>query len=178
MYHFELNDILFFINSIKNPSRSFNILHYLHFTKGNTRSKSYSKLVHSSTPTNTGSQFYFIRFPRLWNSIPPLDLTLSVNTLKNTIINLFWSNFSANFDSSNPCSYHYLCPCSKYSSTPSPPIFHDCKTMNNNNNNNNSAIHDFMQALSYSAISLNQADGFVGKLFRKYIPLARNMPTR
>ena len=113
---------LFFVNSIKNLSRNFNILHYLHFTKGNTRSSSHSKLVQSSTPTNTGSHFYFIRFPRLWNSLPPLDLTLSVNTLKNTIINFFWSNFSANSDSSNPCSYHYLCPCSKCSSTPSPPI--------------------------------------------------------
>ena len=108
MYHFELNDILFFINSIKNPSRNFNILHYLHFTKGNTRSSSNSKLIHSSTPTNTGSHFYFIRFPHLWNSLPPLDLTLSANTLKNTIINFFWSNFSDNFDSSNLCSYGYL----------------------------------------------------------------------
>ena len=125
MYHFELNDILFFINSIKNPSRNFNILHYLHFTKGNTRSSSHSKLVHSSIPTNTGSHFYFIRFPRLWNSLPPLDLTLPANTLKNTIINFFWSNFSDNFDSSNPCSYHYLCPCSKCSSTLSPPNFHN-----------------------------------------------------
>ena len=124
-YRFELNDILFFINSIKNPPRNFNILHYLHFTKGNTRSSSYSKLVHSSIPTNTGSHFYFIRFPRLWNSLPPLDLTLSANTLKNTIINFFWSNFSDNFDSSNPCSYHFLCPCSKCSSTPSPPNFHN-----------------------------------------------------
>ena len=116
---------LFFVNSIKNPSRNFNILHYLHITKGNTRSSSNSKLVQSSTPTNTGSHFYFIRFPRLWNSLPPLDLTLSVNTLKNTIINFFWSNISANSDSSNPCSYHYFCPCSKCPSTPSPPIFHD-----------------------------------------------------
>ena len=120
----ELNDILFFINSIKNPSKTSTSFIISNFTKGNTRSSSNSKLVHSSTPTNTGSHFYFIRFPRLWKSLPPLDLTLSVHTLKNTIINLFWSNFSANFDSSNLCSYHYLCPCSKYSSTPSP-IFHD-----------------------------------------------------
>ena len=41
-----------------------------------------------------------------------------------------------------------------------------------------SGIHDFMQALSYSAISLNQADGFVGMLFRKYIPSTRSMPTQ
>ena len=99
IYHFELNDILFFINSIKNPSRNFSILHYLHFTK----SSSHSKLVHSSASTNTGSHFYFIRFPRLWNSIPPLDLTLSVNTLKNTIINLFWSNLCNLTDDVTTC---------------------------------------------------------------------------
>ena len=41
-----------------------------------------------------------------------------------------------------------------------------------------SATHDFVRALSYSAISLNHADGFVGKLFKKYCPAARCMPTR
>lgn len=41
-----------------------------------------------------------------------------------------------------------------------------------------SASHDFVRALSYSAISLNHADGFIGKLFKKYCPAARCMPTR
>ena len=36
-----------------------------------------------------------------------------------------------------------------------------------------SAYHDFVRALSYSAISLNHADGFIGKLFKKYCPAAR-----
>ena len=38
------------------------------------------------------------------------------------------------------------------------------------------AIHDFVRALRYSAISLNQADGFIGKLFKKYCSAARTMP--
>ena len=41
-----------------------------------------------------------------------------------------------------------------------------------------SAYHDFVQALSYSAISLNHADGFIGKLFKKYCPAGRCMPAR
>lgn len=40
------------------------------------------------------------------------------------------------------------------------------------------AIHDFVRALSYSAISINQADSFLGKLFKKYCPAARTMPGR
>lgn len=40
------------------------------------------------------------------------------------------------------------------------------------------AIHDFVRALCYSAISLNQADGFLGKVFKKYCPAARTMPCR
>ena len=40
------------------------------------------------------------------------------------------------------------------------------------------AIHDFVRALSYSAISINQADSFLGKVFKKYCPAARTMPGR
>lgn len=38
------------------------------------------------------------------------------------------------------------------------------------------AIHDFVRALCYSATSLNQADCFMGKVFKKYCPAARTMP--
>ena len=38
------------------------------------------------------------------------------------------------------------------------------------------AIHDFVRALSYSAISLNPADGFVGKVFKKCCPAAHTIP--
>ena len=114
MYYFELKDILFFIHSIKNSSKNFNILQYFEFIRGNTRCSSHSKLVHSSSRTHSSSHFYFNRFPHLWNSLPPIDISLSATTLKNVITKFFWSKFLANFDPSNPCSYHYLCPCSKY----------------------------------------------------------------
>uniref|UniRef100_A0A1X7UCT4 Uncharacterized protein n=1 Tax=Amphimedon queenslandica TaxID=400682 RepID=A0A1X7UCT4_AMPQE len=38
------------------------------------------------------------------------------------------------------------------------------------------AIHDSVRALCYSAVSLNQADGYLGKLFKKYCQAARTMP--
>ena len=39
-----------------------------------------------------------------------------------------------------------------------------------------SAAHDFVRGLSYSAIPLHEADGYLGKPFRKYSPPARTMP--
>ena len=37
MYIYDLNDIMFFINSVKSPSDRFNILDYVEFTSGTTR---------------------------------------------------------------------------------------------------------------------------------------------
>jgi hypothetical protein len=37
--------------------------------------------------------------------------------------------------------------------------------------------HDFTRALAYSGLPLVQADGYVGKVFRKYCPAARTMPS-
>ena len=39
-----------------------------------------------------------------------------------------------------------------------------------------SAAHDFTRALLYSGVPLNKADGYLGKLFRKYCPAGRTMP--
>ena len=53
MYIYDLNDtyIMFFIDSIKSPSDKFNILDYVEFTFGITRSAGL-KLKHKSAPTN------------------------------------------------------------------------------------------------------------------------------
>lgn len=39
-----------------------------------------------------------------------------------------------------------------------------------------SVTHDFVRGLYYSTIRLHAADGYLGKLFRKYSPPARTMP--
>jgi len=38
MYIYEIADILFFIKSLRNPTDKFNILNYVNFTTGSTRS--------------------------------------------------------------------------------------------------------------------------------------------
>ena len=113
MMVYELNDIVFFIKSLKNPSTAFNIYKYVSFSSLSTRSSSTGKLTHSFSLTNKSRHFYFNRIPRLWNRLPEVDLSLSMDTIKHKLHKLFWNHFLANFDPDRPCSFHYLCPCSK-----------------------------------------------------------------
>ena len=110
---YELNDILFFIKSLKKPTAAFHILDYVSFCSNSTRSASFTKLVNKSARTNTINHSYFYRLPRLWNSLPPIDLSLSFYSIKRTLKQFFWDHFVNNFNSCNYCSFHYLCPCYK-----------------------------------------------------------------
>ena len=80
----ELNGICFFIKSLKLIllNNSFNILDYTSFSHNQTRSSSFSKLVQPIVKNNRDKQFYFTRLPYLWNSLPPIDLSLSFTTIK------------------------------------------------------------------------------------------------
>ena len=51
MYILEISDIMFFINSIKNPTSSFNINSYVSFSNSGTRSSAL-KLRHNTSFTN------------------------------------------------------------------------------------------------------------------------------
>ena len=79
MYIYNLNDIMFFINSVKSSSDKFNILDYVEFTFGTTRSTGL-KLKHKSAPTNNVMNSYFYRIPRLCNSIPVINLSYPLTT--------------------------------------------------------------------------------------------------
>ena len=81
MYILDLSDILFFVKSIKQPSDNFNILHYVSFSHGNTRCSSNNKLCDVYTPNNTICSSQFVRFPRLWNSLPPIDIFINQTML-------------------------------------------------------------------------------------------------
>ena len=60
MFTFELNDLLFFIKSIKNPSSHFDITKWVHFnSSGSTRSSSHCKLTHNHTRYSSSRHFYF-----------------------------------------------------------------------------------------------------------------------
>ena len=101
---------MFLIKSLKNPSSHFNILDFITFNISNTRSSSYLKLRHSVCKSNIQGHFYFHRIPRLWNSLPQIDTSLSIRSIRAQLRHHFWNHFIANFNSNNLCSYHYLCP--------------------------------------------------------------------
>ena len=113
MYWFDLQDIMFLIKSFKTPSDNFDPLSYVSFVSNNTRSSSSGKLVHKFSKTSFSRHFYFNRVVRLWNSLPRIDLSLSVISIKNIIIEEFWSHFYTHFISDLPCTYHFLCPCNR-----------------------------------------------------------------
>ena len=120
MYTFELNDLTFFIKSYKSPSQHFNINDYMKFRISNTRSSTYHKLIHQRSSSNLSRHFYFCRLPRLWNSLPPIDLTLPVSTITSFLKQFLWSHFTKNFNDDNICTFHYLCPCYRCSGYPRP----------------------------------------------------------
>ena len=88
-------------------------LRYVSFSNSNTRSTTHLKLKHSLSKTHADGHFYFNRLPRLWNSLPPLNLNLSLHTIKKNLWQLFWTNFEHTFQSNMPCSFHLICPCSR-----------------------------------------------------------------
>ena len=118
MMEFEIADIVFFIKSLKFPLDHFNIRDFTEFCDQSTRSSTYLKLKHSFSRNSDVKYHYFNRIPRLWNSLPSLDLNLSLSSLKSKIREIFWSHFISHFDPHNECSYHYLCPCYKCSKMP------------------------------------------------------------
>ena len=114
MMNYEIADIIFFIKSLKFPSEYFNIHNFVKFSGNPTRS-TYLKLRHPICKNQAERNFYF---NRIWNSLPPLDLNLSLGTIKSRLRNFFWSQFVSNFYTENFCTYHYLCPCQKCSKLP------------------------------------------------------------
>ena len=118
MMQFELSDIMFFIKSLKEPSDSFDILKYVTFCSGRTRSATFLKLKLPSVRTNLERHFYFNRLSRLWNSLPPISTVNSLYRIKSDLRKFLWSHFVTNFDSARPCSFHLVCPCSRCSHLP------------------------------------------------------------
>ena len=120
MYTLELNDLVFFIKSIIHPSDHFNIFNYVTFSSINTRSSTRHKLIHRCSSSRTHFHSYFLRITRLWNSLPYIDLSIPPLILKAQLSTFLWKHFIENFDDCNPCTFHFLCPCSKCSASPRP----------------------------------------------------------
>ena len=110
---YELNDVSFFVKSFQQPSASFNIMDFVAFSPNNTRSGSHRKLVQQLARVNRSKQFYFNRLPRLWNSLPPINLSNNYVTIVGYLKRILWDRFISTFDQFNTCTYHYCCPCAK-----------------------------------------------------------------
>ena len=123
MYIYEINDIMFFVKSYKKPLPHFDIRDFITFSTQSTRSASFLKLVHLRSQISDVYHFYFARLVRLWNSLPAIDITLPDHTIKRKITDCLWVNFKAKFESSLPCSFHFLCPCNRCSKLPGNPSF-------------------------------------------------------
>ena len=112
MYFYEYLDVILMVQSLQHPDDSFNIYDYITFSSHATCSSSSSKISLKHCSTNRSRHFYFNRVARLWNALPPIDLSLSLPTIKLLLNKFLWSHFLEHFDSTNPCMYHFLCPCS------------------------------------------------------------------
>ena len=119
MYIYELNDLLFRIKSLKFPTSHFDISKYIQFSNYGTRATFAHKLNHPISLISTTYQHSFHnRIIRLWNSTPVIDLSLSIDIIKKHLINFLWTQFTANFTSDHPCSFHFVCPCYQCSKIP------------------------------------------------------------
>ena len=123
MYLFELHDIIFLIKSLKNPTPFFNIYNFVEFCSTSSRSSQANKLTHHRSPNLITHHLFFKRVSRLWNVLPIIDLSLPTSTLYTRLKRYFWNHFENYFDSTDPCTFHLLCPCSKCSSISKPPNF-------------------------------------------------------
>ena len=122
-YILDLNDVMFFIKSLRNHHDGFIINNYIKFVTGNTRSASSNKLHQARSTNNTHNNFYFNRLPRIWNALPTIDLNEHPTRIKNKLSKYLWKHFLNNFNPAITCSFSILCPCINCSKVPKPPNF-------------------------------------------------------
>ena len=85
MYYFELNDLLFFIPNLQNPPMNFSMLSYVSFSSASTQSAAHGKLTHAKFSSKLNHFHYFNHLPRLWNSLPSINLSESFPAIKSKI---------------------------------------------------------------------------------------------
>ena len=122
-YILDLSDVMFFIKSLKNYHDGFNITNYIKFVTGNTRSALSNKLQQTKSTNNTLNNFYFNRLPRIWNTLPIIDIHEHPTRIKNKLTKYLWKHFLNNFDPTITCTFSILCPCINCSIVPKPPNF-------------------------------------------------------
>ena len=113
MAWFEYIDIMFFITSLHHRSDRFDILRYVTITSHCTRSSDKVSLQHTLSKSCLSRHFFFNCLPRLWNTLPFIDIDKTISSVRCEVKRILWSNSVNNFKSDDSCSYHYCCPCNK-----------------------------------------------------------------
>ena len=87
----------------------------------NDRSAANSKLVHHHSINNFNRYFYFTICGMPWQ----LSIFVSHFLLRiKTKLKLHtWNYFLNHFNATDPCTFHMICPCARWSQSPRPPIF-------------------------------------------------------
>ena len=108
----ELNDIPFFLKSLRSPTSAFDILDYVSFCSSNSRSSSSHKLNHSHCSSTLSSHFYFKRLPIFGTFCLFLTKIFLRGQLRISLIkDYIWTYFLEHYNSADPCSFHISCPC-------------------------------------------------------------------
>ena len=81
VYIFNISDVMLFINSLKFSTSAFDIRKFIHFTTGDTHLATSHKLQHSRSSNSLGSNFYFQRLPRIWNTLPIINCEFHSNIM-------------------------------------------------------------------------------------------------
>ena len=79
---------------MKAPTDHFDIRNHIQFAKNPTRSGTSSKLVHAKALQSSQHHFYFNRIVRLWNHLPVIDTSFSIDTIKNQLTVYLWKHFT------------------------------------------------------------------------------------
>ena len=112
----EIKDLMLCVKNLKKPTREFDIRKHTQFSDNSTT----FKMIHNYTSCNTARNEVFNRLPRLWNAVPKIDVTQSDDYVKKQLTNFLTNHFHATFKSSNICTFHFLCPCTKCFHSPHP----------------------------------------------------------
>ena len=99
--------------SLQHRSDRFDILHSINITSHCTRSSDKVSLQHTFSKSCLSRHFFFNRLPRLWNALPSIDINSPISSIRRKVKHFLWSNFVNNFNSDDPCSFHFCCPCNK-----------------------------------------------------------------
>ena len=118
---------MFCIQSLKSPTRDFNIYDFISFSEHGTRSSTAARMIHTHSANNLARHSYFSRIPRLWNSLPPIDLEQSVETIKKQLrLFLYTSILSLTLIPLTLVSLTYYAHARGASTCLIPPVFNYC----------------------------------------------------